>query len=135
MINFTLISRIFSLWANFFKKRPMEYFKTHSIILWEGSPKRFDHWFEWPFCFRIQTLKTDRVEIKILNQKTLQCNFSKMSYPKKEILVNRQRDESAQRSKSNIINGTFDNLNISRTSLNNSIIRNLLEILMLNDIF
>ncbi len=61
MLNFQLKSRIFTLWANFLKKRPMEYFETHSIIIWEGSPKRFDHWFEWLFCFRIQTLKTDRV--------------------------------------------------------------------------
>ncbi len=62
MVNFSLISRIFTLWANFLKKRPMKYFETHSIILWEGSPKRFYHWFEWPFCFRIQTPKTDRVQ-------------------------------------------------------------------------
>jgi hypothetical protein len=60
MIYFQLISRIFTLWTNFLKKRPMEYFETHSIIIWKGFPKRFDHWFEWPFCFRIQTLKTDR---------------------------------------------------------------------------
>jgi hypothetical protein len=60
----------------------MDYFETHSIIIWEGSPKRFDHWFEWPFCFRIQTLKTDRVaEIEIKWNFLIYCVFY-LSFPK-----------------------------------------------------
>jgi hypothetical protein len=31
------------------------------IMMYEGSLKGFDHWFGQPFCFRIQPLKTERV--------------------------------------------------------------------------
>jgi hypothetical protein len=40
----------------------------YMIMMWEGSPKGFDHWFGQPFCFRIQPLKTEREQISLITE-------------------------------------------------------------------
>ncbi len=75
----------------FSKKSPMKYFKSHMVLI------RFDHWFEWRFCFRSQMLKTDCVWFNInrnwtndsiVDDKLITCNFFLISLDEQLQLIN-----------------------------------------------